>query len=225
MSSPSLVQILRAAFAIAALSAATSAPAAVLNFEGLTNPTTGAQQLIPNGYGGFTWNSGVSTDKWATQPFVQVNQPGGQNTGYHNGIVSGTTVGYSSAGFLQLTRPGNEAFTLNSLYLASAYWDDRTMRITGTSASGSYSTDVELGTAAALYVLLDWANLTSVTFQWLSPNDGTQRFAGLTGSQFVFDDLRYNEALAPVPLPAAAWLLGSGLLGFAGLGRRRRKTA
>ena len=29
----------------------------------------------------------------------------------------------------------------------------------------------------------------------------------------------------PVPIPAAAWLLGSGLLGLFGLGRRRQKTA
>jgi hypothetical protein len=29
---------------------------------------------------------------------------------------------------------------------------------------------------------------------------------------------------APVPLPAAAWLLGSGLIGLAGIGRRRRGT-
>jgi hypothetical protein len=30
---------------------------------------------------------------------------------------------------------------------------------------------------------------------------------------------------APVPLPAAVWLLGSGLVGLAGIGRRRRKGA
>lgn len=31
--------------------------------------------------------------------------------------------------------------------------------------------------------------------------------------------------LVPVPLPAAAWLLGSGLFGLAGMARRRRSIA
>lgn len=39
-------------------------------------------------------------------------------------------------------------------------------------------------------------------------------------------DLTYNvvSSSAPVPLPAAVWLLGSGLLGMAGIARRRRNA-
>jgi hypothetical protein len=39
--------------------------------------------------------------------------------------------------------------------------------------------------------------------------------------------LTYNivAEAAPVPLPAAVWLLGSGLMGLIGVGRRRRATA
>ena len=31
-------------------------------------------------------------------------------------------------------------------------------------------------------------------------------------------------AVAPVPVPAAVWLFGSGLLGLVGLARRKKKT-
>jgi len=50
------------------------------------------------------------------------------------------------------------------------------------------------------------------------------------GRVYGFDDIQLDSNgllhAAPVPLPAAAWLLGSGLIGLAGIGRRRRaKTA
>ncbi|MHB8551897.1 MAG: PEP-CTERM sorting domain-containing protein [Acidiferrobacterales bacterium] len=33
-----------------------------------------------------------------------------------------------------------------------------------------------------------------------------------------------NKGIAPVPLPAAVWLLGSGLLGLMGLTSHQRRT-
>ena len=44
--------------------------------------------------------------------------------------------------------------------------------------------------------------------------------SGTNQQNYKLDDMVY----APVPVPAAAWLLGSGLLGLFGLGRRRQKT-
>ena len=36
------------------------------------------------------------------------------------------------------------------------------------------------------------------------------------------DDLKFTPVLAPVPVPAAVWLFGSGLLGLVGIARRGR---
>jgi hypothetical protein len=40
---------------------------------------------------------------------------------------------------------------------------------------------------------------------------------------FVFDNFTFNtEKIAPIPIPAAAWLLTSGLLGLVGVARRKK---
>jgi hypothetical protein len=47
----------------------------------------------------------------------------------------------------------------------------------------------------------------------------------LTGDGLQFDRLRFGLVdFTPVPVPAAVWLFGSGLVGLAGLARRRMTT-
>jgi len=46
------------------------------------------------------------------------------------------------------------------------------------------------------------------------------------GGDRDFNDIVVDVSLAPIPIPAAAWLFGSGLLGMVGIGiARRKKTA
>ncbi len=214
--------------ACAAALMAGTAQADLITFESLA---PGAQQAIANGYHGFTWNPRASQnifDRYATRP-ATVNKPfGTENSGFHNGVVSGDTVAYSSAGFFEFTRA--EAFTLNSLFVTSAYWDDRTLRITGSGDGVSYLQDVVIGVSAPTQLLLDWTGVTAVQLTWLSPNDGTRAFVdpalpnAFAGNQIVIDDIRYNESVAAVPLPSVMWLMAPGLLGLGAAARRRPKA-
>jgi hypothetical protein len=79
-------------------------------------------------------------------------------------------------------------------------------------------TDFNQGTAAAVGTTDGAGNFT---LSWTSLIVGGA-FGGQTGSwQFAGT---YTTA-AVVPVPAAAWLMGSGLIGLVGVARRRRKTA
>lgn len=77
-----------------------------------------------------------------------------------------------------------------------------------------------LNTATAFYNILANGNRSGTTDGIAAGKTGTTTYAGfwdLTTS----GQLTYNIAVAPVPLPAAVWLFGSGLLGLLGVGRRR----
>jgi len=60
-----------------------------------------------------------------------------------------------------------------------------------------------------------------------SPNPLGSRATSLDPPFFEdsFGVWRYASTVSPVPLPAAGWLLGAGLVGFAGALRRRRAVA
>jgi hypothetical protein len=69
-------------------------------------------------------------------------------------------------------------------------------------------TDGDMGLGTLGYAGYSWEDDGSGVMYWgVAPNAG-----------FITEDL--TVAVAPVPVPAAAWLLGSGLLGLIGIRRR-----
>jgi len=90
----------------------------------------------------------------------------------------------------------------------------------GASATPIYSTG--LGTVATLYTL-SASGIGPTNASTITPTLGVS----LTANGLVYSAIGGGGGggTPPVPLPAAVWLLGSGLLGLAGVGRRKSKAA
>jgi hypothetical protein len=127
-------------------------------------------------------------------------------------VVVAPGTGYSSVG--SGSNPYN--VTMNNLASSGNY----VLKNAGgtTLASGTFSNVISptlsgqilLGGTNSQQLALNGITLAAVSF-------GGQ-------SLLVKGDVLFN-GLTPVPLPAAAWLLGSGLLGLSGMAKRRRRES
>jgi hypothetical protein len=137
-------------------------------------------------------------------------------------LRSGVNAGHWQSGFITTatllnTNSGANPDVLASSAANAAGWDPT---IIGNNAANWYSNGpineaTGLGVAAKLY------GVTAVSST--STNNLVPTLLGtvtLTANGLVF-----SSNAAPVPLPAALWLLGSGLLGLFGIGRRKAITA
>jgi len=90
--------------------------------------------------------------------------------------------------------------------------------------SSGFSNSIALNSPDSLALWLITPNGTGTTTlsttAQLVANGGAALLWSLSGSTLTLS----AGSAAPVPLPAAVWLLGSALVGFAGIGRRRRET-
>ena len=190
------------AVAVAIGFGAVAASAATITFDDLT-PDPGTDGVkITNGYGGFDWDL-----------FYVLNGPSyyEPDTGYQHGVVSGEHVAYNAFGYPASFSRATE-FTFNSVYLTRA-WYDGTVRFEGFNGVNSlYQMDIVANAMTPTLVTFDWTGITKVVMTTL----GGER------PHAVIDNLVFNEPVSAVPLPAAALLFGSGLLGMAGLGRKKQ---
>jgi hypothetical protein len=147
---------------------------------------------------------------------------------------SGPTAGSATTGILKTALPGviggagwaGDVSSLATSPLDGSGFNATTQGIIGTSGSKSLTSTDYYGVYAnqAGLLLSQSSSLYAIT-QQAGQTDGTSFNLGtamLTGSGATLDLVfTGNGGSTPVPLPAAIWLLGSGLLGLAGVGRRR----
>ena len=77
----------------------------------------------------------------------------------------------------------------------------------------------------------DWTTYSGSYILGADVSAYTLEFAAICGadancfSDYYIDNVVITADIAPVPVPAAVWLFGSGLVGLVGVARRKKKAA
>lgn len=197
--------------AVATFMTGTVAQAQLATFDDLPGciPSNTGGTLIGNGYSGFNWNNFYVADG----PNTATAQGG---PGYANGTITQRCIALNGFGNpSELT--ANSDFTFNGGFFTAAFSNSLSVLITGFDAGNTqlFSQTLLLDTTGPQLLNVNWAGLRRVRFE--SGNNQP-------GSQFVFDNFRFNntpDPSIPVPEPGALLLLGSGLVGLVAVRRRR----
>jgi len=104
-----------------------------------------------------------------------------------------------------------QSFDATDVYIDQFYIPNLVFEVTGTLAGGgtlttSFTSDNSYGFETFVFGS-EWTNLTSVMF--IGNNHG------------AYDNIVLSSNVSVVPLPAAVWLFGSGIMMLLGFGRNR----
>ncbi len=181
----------------------TSSQAAILTFDDIS---TLPEESPVNTYGGLTWdNMGV----------VSANAMGGGyiGGGYDNGTVSGDYVAFNM--YANPLTVSGSVFNFIGAYLTGAWNDGLSIDIVGRrNGADLYSQTITVDTTSATWFGFNFLGIDELIF---TSYGGTNAGNGGVGIHFAMDNFTYS----PVPVPAAVWLFGSGLLGLMGFSRRK----
>lgn len=178
-----------------------NASAQTINFEDLAGDFV---TPVANGYNGLNWNSSNSTGIADINPFLL---PGVDYTGLQNNALfnafgylapNTTTINISEGTFDFLSGFWSAGLTGQADIKFEGYTDNQLVFSSNTfNLNGNYVAPI----------VLNWYGIDSLSI--LSSAD-----------VWIADNFEINIHPSPVPLPAAGWLFGAALAGFAGFSRK-----
>lgn len=175
--------------------------AQTINFEDLAGDFV---TPVPDGYNGLNWNSSNLTGIADINPFLV---PGVDYTGLQNNALF-NAFGYVAPNTTVINAV-NGTFDFLSGIWSAGLTGKADIQFEGyTNNQLVYSSSVyNLNGNSVAPILLNWYGIDSLSI--LSSAD-----------VWIADSFEVNINPSAVPVPAAAWLFGSALLGFAGLRRK-----
>lgn len=175
--------------------------------------TDNAVFAVPGGYSGFNW-SNFFVGHGATTA-ARVSGPG-----YASGTVTNPCMALNGFGQPAEITAANP-FIFNGGFFTAAFQDGLFLSVVGYSgATQLFSTSLTLNTSGPQLMDVTWEGVDRIRFESGS---------GSPGSQFVFDNFRFNNtpdpAIPSVPEPGTLILLATGLCAGLAVRKRRRPLA
>jgi hypothetical protein len=135
----------------------------------------------------------------------------GHNSPYSNNEYSAYTI------TLDFTNVQDAVLTFDYNIDTERFFDK--FSILGNGALISPSQNVLSGVQSGQFigVLAPFSGLGNVVLTFEFTSDGS-----ITDQGVIFDNILIDGTVSSVPIPAAAWLFGSGLIGLIGVARRRK---
>lgn len=199
------------------------------------NCTTGAQNV---GTGSFTLSTDGTGAAFTVGSYSGINYTGTPGGLFQTGGTVNGTGTVSDQGQLDLNFTGRTGTAQFFPQYAGAEWNRDNGVASGTGQYEGFTTgtdsNVDPGTGG-VSLTLNGQNLAFCPV--CQAFTGTLVSVGNVGSAWgAFAGTPYSEVFniaitgggappEPIPVPAAAWLFGSGLVGLVGVARRRRKSA
>ena len=165
----------------------------------------------------YSENGFTLTSDTPDSTLIDVNNIVRQNIGVFSGGTNSQTLFWGANGqtsTLGLTNDGGLRFDVLSIDASSVYNAAGVLTLTGTKYAGGgiVTEDIVLNGSLSTYAVTNMIGITDLEIS----------FDGATyDAPYDLDNINMNV----IPIPAAVWLFGSGLLGLAGWSRRRAATS
>ena len=187
---------------IAATLSFNNALATTINFDDLI----GDQSPVANGYNGLNWNNSNPTGVIDATPFFT---PGVDYTGIQTNVLFNAN-GFQAPNTTVITATNGGTFDFLSGFWSAGITGNGSIQFEG------YANNQLLFSSGIFN--LDTNNVSPIVLNWF----GMDSFQILSSANvWIADKLEVNVSPSSVPLPGAAWLFASSILGF--VAARKRK--